>query len=143
MTKKLKKILYVEDDQDIAQIAKMIFEDFGGFEVKHCCSGVSALEELIKFSPQLILLDMMMPNMDGLETLVNMKKVDGVGDLTVVFMTAKIQKKEQQLYFDAGAIGIIKKPFDPETLCDSVNDLWNKNNDKEAKFQKEKMAVKP
>lgn len=124
MTEKLTKILYVEDDEDIAQIAMMIMEEFGSFEVKHCLSGSEALKILPKFLPQLVIMDMMMPVMDGLQTFDNMKKIEVIKNIPVIFLTAKMQKKEQQSYLDAGAIGVITKPFDPEKLCDSINEIW-------------------
>ncbi len=126
MTDKLKKILYVEDDEDIAQIVLMTLEEFGGFETKHCISGADALQELPKFLPQLVLMDMMMPVMDGLELFNRMKKIDKIKDIPVIFVTAKMQAKEQQSYLDAGAIGVIVKPFDPEKLCDTINAIWQK-----------------
>ncbi len=130
MTEKLKRILYVEDDEDIAQITVMTLEEFGEFEVKHCASGVDALRELPKFLPQLVLMDMMMPEMDGLETFKRMKEIAVIKNIPVIFMTAKMQAKEQQSYLDAGAIGVIAKPFDPEKLCDIINQMWQKNNDR-------------
>lgn len=130
MTEKLKKILYVEDDEDIAQITVMTLEEFGEFEVQHSISGVDALQELPKFLPQLVLMDMMMPEMDGLETFKRMKEISAIKNIPVIFMTAKMQAKEQQSYLDAGAIGVIAKPFDPEKLCDIINQMWQKNNDR-------------
>ena len=130
MTEKLKRILYVEDDEDIAQITVMTLEEFGEFEVQHSISGVDALQELPKFLPQLVLMDMMMPEMDGLETFKHMKEIAVIKNIPVIFMTAKMQAKEQQSYLDAGAIGVIAKPFDPEKLCDIINQMWQKNNDR-------------
>lgn len=128
MTKKLKKILYIEDDEDIAQITVMTLEEFGKFEVQHCISGINALQKLPKFLPQLVLMDMMIPGMDGLETLSRMKEIEVIKNIPVIFMTAKMQAKEQQSYLDAGAIGVIAKPFDPEKLCDIINQMWQRNN---------------
>ena len=124
MREKLIKILYVEDDEDISQIVAMALEDLCGFEVKCCNCGKDALEELPKFMPQLVLMDMMMPGMDGLETFSHMKEMDKVKDIPVIFLTAKMQAKEQQSYLDAGAIGVITKPFDPEKLCENINNIW-------------------
>lgn len=128
MAKKLKKILYVEDDEDIAQVTVMILKEFGEFEVQHCISGMDALQELPKFLPELVLMDMMMPGMDGLETFSRMKEIATIKNIPVIFMTAKMQTKEQQSYLDAGAIGVIAKPFDPEKLCELINQIWQKNN---------------
>lgn len=127
MKEKLIKILYVEDDEDIAQVVAIALEDLCGFEVKCCSSGVEALKELPKFLPQLVLMDMMMPSMDGLETFSHMKKMDNIRDIPVIFLTAKMQSEEQKSYFDAGAIGVISKPFDPEKLCTNIDELWNQH----------------
>lgn len=129
MAKQLKKIFYVEDDIDIATVAKMTMEELGGFELKHSLSGTEALTQMPEFSPQLVLMDMMMPEIDGLEVMKRMRQSDELKNIPVIFMTAKAQVHEQESYISAGALGVILKPFDPVTLCDSINNLWNKIND--------------
>lgn len=124
MVERLNKILYVEDDIDIARVAMMTMEEIGNFHVKHCSSGQEALEEIAHFAPQLIIMDMMMPEMDGLETMILIKKMQSGKNIPVIFMTAKAQNHEQELYLNNGAIGVILKPFDPMTLCDIINNLW-------------------
>jgi two-component system OmpR family response regulator len=126
MSKTLEKILYVEDDEDIAEIAQMILEDIGGFEVMHCSSGQKALDAYPNYNPQLVLMDVMMPKMDGPETLENLRKMPEEKDTPVIFMTAKAQTHEQVAYRNMGALGVIVKPFDPETLCDHINALWER-----------------
>ncbi len=120
----LKKILYVEDDEDIAEVATMTLEEIGGFEVKHCISGVQALGNLPKFNPQLILMDVMMPEMDGPQTLKHMQQKGIADKIPVVFMTAKAQTHQQEEYKQMGAVGVIVKPFDPMTLCQQITRLW-------------------
>lgn len=124
----LKKILYVEDDEDIAEIATMTLEEIGGFEVKHCLSGVQALDNLATYNPQLILMDVMMPEMDGPETLKHMQQKGIADNIPVIFMTAKAQTHEQEEYKKMGAVGVIVKPFDPMALCDTIKALWREAN---------------
>lgn len=130
MNTKLRKILYVEDDENIAEIVMMTLQELGEFEVRHCASGIDALKELPKFLPQLVLMDMMMPGMDGLKVLKCMEKIEKAKNTPVIFMTAKMQTEEQKLYLDAGAIGVIPKPFEVEKLCDIINEMWSKVNGK-------------
>ncbi|WP_018689333.1 response regulator [Ahrensia kielensis] len=127
MSNTLQKILYVEDDESIAEIVKMSLEDIGDFEVLHCFSGITALKEVENFSPQLVLMDVMMPDMDGPETMLRMKAMPSVADIPIIFMTARAQVQEQKQYMDLGAIGVIVKPFDPITLCDRIRDMWEKS----------------
>ncbi len=124
MAESLKRILYVEDEESIAEVAIMTLEDLGGFEVKHCSSGQEALDALAAFAPQLVLLDVMMPVMDGPKTLQNMKDRPDAKDIPIIFMTAKAQVHEQEFYKSLGAIGVVVKPFDPMALCDTLVDYW-------------------
>jgi Response regulator containing CheY-like receiver, AAA-type ATPase, and DNA-binding domains len=82
----LDKVLYVEDDPDIREIATLALEDVGGLTLKTCESGERALQEVEEFKPQLILLDVMMPNMDGPETLTAMRERGFVDDSVPVFL---------------------------------------------------------
>ncbi|OCX65365.1 hypothetical protein BFP70_09890 [Thioclava sp. SK-1] len=124
MTTSLEKILYVEDDEDLSELTMMVLQDLGGFEVEHCCDGFSAIRKYPFFLPQLILMDVMMPGMDGVDTFKEMKNKFTLEACPVVFMTAKSQVHEQMQYRDVGAIGVLPKPFDPVTLCDEVISLW-------------------
>lgn len=125
MTAKLTKILYVEDDQDIADLTTMVLEMVGNFEVKHFSTGQDALDNLAICQPQLILMDVMMPDMDGPETFAKIKESEFGKDIPVIFMTAKAQLHEQQEYLNLGALGVIVKPYEPDILCDRINELWN------------------
>jgi two-component system, OmpR family, response regulator len=120
----LQKILYVEDEPDIQAVAKVALEMVGGFTLKICSSGQEALESAEDFLPDLILLDVMMPGMDGLTTMRKLRDLPGMAAVPVVFMTAKVQPNEIQEYLAQGAKGVIAKPFDPMKLGEEVQAIW-------------------
>jgi two-component system OmpR family response regulator len=124
MTDKLVRILYVEDEPDIQTVARLALEALGGFTVEICSSGSEALERAPGFKPQLILLDVMMPVMDGLETLKRLRGMAQFADTPVIFMTAKVQPGEVAGYKEIGAVDVIPKPFDPMALSGQVQAIW-------------------
>ena len=120
----LQRVLYVEDEQDIRTVAKLALEMVGGFQVKICSSGEDAVREAVAFAPDMILLDVMMPGMDGPTTLQQLRGLPELAQVPVVFMTAKVQSAEIAQYKALGAKGVIPKPFDPMTLATQVRALW-------------------
>lgn len=114
------KVLYVEDDPDIRAVAEIALQDVGGFTTVICESGTEAVEKAPGFEPELILLDVMMPGMDGPSTLQALRKLPGLERVPVIFMTARLQKSEIEEYWDLGALGVIPKPFDPMTLSEEI-----------------------
>ncbi len=124
MDETLADILLIEDDPDVRTIAAIALVDIGGFRLTLCGSGAEALERLREARPQLILLDVMMPDMDGPATLVEIQRLALDPSPPVVFMTAKVQPQETQLYLQLGAAGVIAKPFNPMTLPDELRALW-------------------
>lgn len=120
----LQRILYVEDDPDIQVIAVMVLESLHGFTLETCSSGAEALAKAVAFKPDLILLDVMMPAMDGPETLKGLRQFPQLTATPVVFMTAKVQPQEVQYYLSLGAIDVIAKPFDPMTLAEQLRSIW-------------------
>ena len=121
----LKKILHVEDEPDIREIALLALETVGGFSVESCGSGDEALEKAPGFMPDLFLMDIMMPGMDGPATLVELRKMPEFADTPVIFMTAKAQAQEVVRFKELGAIDVITKPFDPITLSDQISKIWD------------------
>ena len=109
----LKRILHVEDDRSIQAVAKLALEAVGGFQVLSCSSGQSALDQLLGFAPDFILLDVMMPDMDGPQTLAQIARLIDINQVPVAFMTAKVQPAEIAHYRSLGARDVIIKPFDP------------------------------
>lgn len=125
MTEPLTKILHVEDEMDIQEIVKLALETIGGFTVATCSSGQEALEKAAAFNPDLFLLDVMMPGMDGPETLIALRKEPMFGSTPVIFMTAKVMEDEILRFKEIGALDVISKPFDPMTLADQIRAVWD------------------
>ena len=116
----MQKILFVDDDDDIRTIAHMSLTAVGGWEVTLAPSGRDALDALDLDTPDLIVLDVMMPGMDGIATLKQIRERSALANTAVIFMTAKVQKREVDRYLSLGAAGLIAKPFDPMTLPDDI-----------------------
>lgn len=123
-TEILERILLVEDEEDIRAVAEVALETVGGYTLKACASGQDALAAIASFAPQLVILDVMMPDMDGPETLKKIRSLAGYRDTPAIFMTAKVQTDEIASYLAEGAVDVIPKPFDPMTLADRVQEIW-------------------
>lgn len=122
--KELQRILHVEDEADIRAVAKLALEKVGGFVVKSCASGEEALKEAEDFGPDLLLLDVMMPGMDGPATLKALWEKPSLADVPAIFMTAKVQSAELDQFKSMGVDAIIAKPFDPMTLAEQLSAIW-------------------
>ncbi len=120
----LQRVMYVEDEPDIQAVAKLALEMVGGFTVKIFSSGEEALKQAVAFAPDMILLDVMMPGMDGPSTLKALRELAPLADIPVVFMTARVQPQEVAHYMSLGALGVIAKPFDPMNLANQVRAIW-------------------
>jgi two-component system OmpR family response regulator len=120
----LGRILYVDDEPDIREVAKIALEVMGGFTVHACESGEMALAEAPGFKPDLILLDVMMPRMDGPETFAALRQIDALNAVPIVFFTAKAQRAEVQALLELGALDVLAKPFDPMTVAQTVSEIW-------------------
>ncbi len=120
----LRRILYAEDDPDIQHIARYALERLGGYEVKLCSSATEALGQVETFAPDLILLDAMLPEMNGVELLKRMRSLASQAHTPVVFVTAKVQEQELRQFRSAGALDVITKPFNPMTLAKELATLW-------------------
>lgn len=124
MTPDLKRILMVEDDPDIQTVAQFALEAVGGFNVQVCGDGKRALEQTLAFQPDLILLDVMMPGMDGPAVLKALRANSQMSGTPIIFMTAKVQPQEVAHYKELGALEVISKPFDPMLLSDMIHQIW-------------------
>ncbi|MEP1765672.1 MAG: response regulator [Sulfitobacter sp.] len=119
------KLLHVEDDADIREIAKLSLELSGEFEVVQCCSGPEALVRVRDYIPDVILLDMMMPGMSGKETLAQMRHLPDLAKTPAIFMTARAQEAELEELRAIGAAEVICKPFDPMSLGAQIMKVMN------------------
>ena len=124
MSVTLTKILYAEDEPDIQSLAQIALEMVGDYTVKVCNNGQEALDAAEAYAPDLILLDVMMPTMDGPAALAEIRKIPALENVPVIFMTAKVQNQEVEEYKKMGAIDVIAKPFDPMSLSETIQTLW-------------------
>jgi two-component system OmpR family response regulator len=122
----LQRILCVEDDPDIQVVAKLALERVGGFSVLLCGSGQEALDKGPAFAPDFILLDAMMPGMDGPSTLKALREIPSLANVPVAFMTAKVQPSDIAGFKALGALDVIAKPFNPRTLAGTVQSIWER-----------------
>lgn len=130
MVEPLKHILCVDDEADILEIAKMALETVGGYQVSTCQSGKEAIARVAQIKADIILLDVMMPGLDGPTTYSKLRAIASLKHVPVVFMTAKVQPKEVAAYIGLGSAGVILKPFDPMQLPGEVEELWRSFHDR-------------
>jgi len=116
-----KKILHIDDDGLMQTIVRASLAAAGGFEVACASSGKEALEKLADYAPDLILLDVMLPEMSGPEIIERLKERIDITRTPVVFMTAKVGGGEEEQYRSLGAGGLIMKPFNPMTLHEQID----------------------
>jgi two-component system OmpR family response regulator len=126
--KPLRHILCVDDEDDILEVVQLCLELDGGFTIDTCRSGAEALVFLGSHRPDLILLDVMMPRMDGPATFAAIRAAGH--DIPVIFMTARVRGAEVSQYLEMGAIGVVPKPFDPVTLSGEIKRLWSEAREK-------------
>ena len=117
------KVLYVDDEPDIREIAELALGLDTDFEVRAAASATAALEMMQGWVPDVALLDVMMPGMDGPTLLQTMRATDGLASVPVIFVTARAQRSELQNFATLDARGVIAKPFDPMTLAEQVRAL--------------------
>jgi len=118
------QVLQVEDQDDIRDIVKISLSVDPEIALKTAASGMEALDILSGgYQPDVILLDVMMPEIDGIETLSRLRGLPGHAETPVIFMTARTMDHERTLYMDLGALGVIAKPFDPMKLAKNVRDM--------------------
>jgi CheY-like chemotaxis protein len=114
------RVLHVDDEPDIREVVEMSLSLDPEFAIRSCASGPDALSASSEWPPDLILLDVMMPVMDGPTTLKCLRERERTANTPVVFMTARAQAREIEQFVSLGAVGVIPKPFDPMTLAVSV-----------------------
>jgi CheY-like chemotaxis protein len=122
----LNRICYVEDDEDIQRIVRMSLERIGKMTVEVVSDPMVALGKISSFKPDLVMLDWMMPGMDGPTLFRKMKEQPETSALPVVFITAKATQRDMDELFALGAAGTISKPFSPRDLPDQLRAIWAK-----------------
>ena len=123
-----RKILLIEDEKDIQTLVKMSLEFTGGHQVIVADNGLTGIEMAEKELPDVILLDVMMPKLDGFETFRRLQDKENTKDIPVIFLTAKAQKKEREQGMALGAIGYLTKPFDAMKLNEEMEALLSDAN---------------
>lgn len=123
----LSRILYVDDDPDLRAIAEISLRDLNGFTVALCGGGEEAISIAPRFAPQLILLDVAMPGMDGIETFKRLRLFPQLEDTPIAFVSAKVKCHDVHAYLALGAAGVIPKPFDVLKLGDHARRIWQEH----------------
>jgi CheY-like chemotaxis protein len=122
----LQRICYVEDDEDIQRIVRMSLERVGKMTVELVTDPNTAIGVMREFKPDLVMLDWMMPGMDGPTLFSKMKQMPEVASLPVVFITAKATQRDMEELIALGAAGTISKPFSPKELPEQLRAIWAK-----------------
>ena len=120
----LRKVLVVDDDEDIGVVAKLALSLDGTVSVEVCADGEGALVHAMRFQPDVVLLDVMMPGLDGPATLARMRANAALRHTPVVFLTAKALPAEIQRLLALGAMAVIPKPFAPMSLLGRLREIW-------------------
>jgi CheY-like chemotaxis protein len=116
----MRTILLIDDEEDIRTVGRISLGQVGGWEVLEAPSGKRGLEIAASDRPDAILLDSMMPEMDGAETIRRLKADEETWEIPVIFLTAKLQPADRERYLELGAVGVLAKPFDPMKLPGDV-----------------------
>jgi CheY-like chemotaxis protein len=120
----LNRVCYVEDDEDIQRIVRMSLERVGKMTVDVVSDPLTAIERIRAFKPDLVMLDWMMPGMDGPALFREMRGIAEIKDLPVVFITAKASQRDLDELRATGAAGAISKPFSPKDLPEQLRAIW-------------------
>lgn len=123
----IQKVLLVENEENIQVIVQMALEGTTKWNILLASSGIEALEKAKAEKPDLILLDIMMPVMDGKTTFNKLQEGEDTASIPVIFMTAKVQRAELDSYLGLGAAGVIQKPFDPMKLSSEILQILDKH----------------
>ena len=115
-----KRVLLVDDEADIREVARVSLEAVGGFAVSTAASGDEAIAKAAAERPDAILLDVMMPEMDGPTTVEGLRSQDATRAIPVILLTAKVQATDRARFEELGVVSVLAKPFDPMTLSQDV-----------------------
>jgi CheY-like chemotaxis protein len=117
-----KTILIIDDEDDIREVGQLALEVSSDWRVLAAASGAQGLEQARSERPDAILLDVMMPGMDGPTTLAHLREDAATRQIPVIFLTAKVRTSDRESLTSLGAVAVLAKPFDPVSLADQVAD---------------------
>ena len=125
----MRRILIIDDEDDIREVAALSLEATAGWEILTANSGVKGIEVAVAEQPDAILMDVMMPEVDGPTTFRNMQQNPAISTIPVLLLTAKVQGVDQRRFAGLGVAAVLFKPFDPLTLADQISEVlgWSKN----------------
>jgi len=126
MSGELKHVVIIDDEPDVVAVAQMSLETVGNLTVTTANNGMDGIKVLEQTKPDVILLDVMMPGMDGPTTFKVLRGLPELNDIPVIFMTARVRPSEVDEYLALGANGVIPKPFDPMQLTAQVTEIWER-----------------
>jgi CheY-like chemotaxis protein len=118
-----RKILIIDDEDDIREVAALSLESVAGWEVVAASSGAQGILRAAEMKPDAILLDVMMPGMDGPTTFRELRRNPATSSIPVLLLTAKVQANDQRRFADLGVNAVLFKPFDPLTLSKQISDV--------------------
>lgn len=124
----MRHVLIVDDENDIREVASLALEATAGWKVMTASSGTQGIAMAIEHQPDAILMDVMMPGVDGPTTFREMQKIPSIAPIPVILLTAKVQGADKLRFSDLGVAAVLFKPFDPLTLADQIVEAlhWNK-----------------
>ncbi len=122
-TIKLQQVLLIDDDDSIRELALMGLEGMTDWKIDLAASASEGLEKAKKFHPDLILLDFVMPDINGLEAFAKLQEDPELKDIPVILMTGKAESDEVEQFLKSGLAGVITKPFDPVTLSEQIEEI--------------------
>lgn len=120
-----KRILVIDDEEDIQEVVQLCLKTVGGWEVLTAGSGNEGLAKAEAAQPDAILLDVMMPDIDGIATFQKLQANTATQHIPVILLTAKVQAADQRRFAELGMVGMISKPFDPLNLTSQIAELLN------------------
>jgi len=125
----MRHILIVDDEEDIREVASLTLEATAGWQISTASSGTEGIEKARDLHPDAILMDVMMPGMDGPTTFREMQKDPSIANIPVLLLTAKVQGVDQRRFADLGVTTVLFKPFDPMELADQIRQALNWENE--------------
>ena len=121
----MRRVLIIDDEEDIREVAALSLEATAGWNVFTAASGAQGIVVAQAERPDAILMDVMMPGVDGPTTFREMQKIDEIKGIPVLLLTAKVQGVDKRRFADLGVAGVLFKPFDPMTLADQISEVLN------------------